>query len=89
MGLATPSEAVEEIKNGTEYNKEECHRQCAAHGIVDGNAAADEIAAGDGVGDMLFHNERDLQKSKEMCASLRGWAYIEECWRVVEWGRAM
>ena len=63
MGLATPSRRAakpSKKQNGTEYNKEEGHRQCAAHGIVDGNAAADEIAAGDGVGNMLFHNERGL-----------------------------
>lgn len=31
---------------------------------MDGNAAADEVAAGDGVGDMLFHNERGFAKVK-------------------------
>ena len=57
---------------------------------MDGNAAADEVAAGDGVGDMLFHNERGFAKVKgDVRFVVLGGRHIERSWRVVEWGGAM
>lgn len=50
-------ESVEEIENSTENDEEQRHGERAAHGKMDGDAAADEVAGCNGVGNMFFHDE--------------------------------
>ena len=51
--------AVEEIEHGTEHDEQQregivARERCVA-GHEGGNAAREQVAAGDGVGDMFFH----------------------------------
>ena len=45
--------AIEEVENGTNDDKQQRKAEVASGGPHNGNASRDEVAAGDGVGNML------------------------------------
>ena len=51
----TSHHAVKEIEDSPDDDEEQSHAAITLEGVISGNAARDEVAAGDGIGYMLFH----------------------------------